>query len=474
MKLNELYDFITDKALVNKWGRYLEAVSEAYGGKVKPETLYSIARLMENTEQAIEASKSRLLESPTQATAIGPFKRYAFELIPAIMPQIIANEIVSVQPLKQKIGQIFFLQVNYGSSKGAIQQGTAMFSPWQVSNVPTDPNYSSEFVNGEVLGLASSSGSYSGNFAWTPIRSGTIVITATTSSGTVTVVDDGNGNLIQQGATPVTIGTVNYQNGAFTLAFGTAVTSNVTANYRYNLEVAPTTIPEVNVEVLEYIITAMSRKLRANYAFDAAYDLQISQGVNMDDILLKAAASEIRHEIDVEIMNDLLNQAGLNTNFSLIPQQGTTVSDWLNTAFTYAINSASDMIFQNTRRAFGNFIIVGKQGADLFRTMGSDRFEPSGITDPKGPFFLGTFNGSMKVYFNPYYPMNKFLVGYRGEELFDAGYVYAPYLPLFSTQVIMLDDFIGRRGFATSYGKKMLNNIFYVHGDMIGSAPFPQ
>lgn len=53
-------------------------------------------------------------------------------------------------------------------------------------------------------------------------------------------------------------------------------------------------------------------------------------------------------------------------------------------------------------------------------------------------------------------------------------YVYAPYLPVFATQLIMLDDFIGRRGFATSYGKKMLNNLFYVAGTMQGNAIFPQ
>lgn len=142
-------------------------------------------------------------------------------------------------------------------------------------------------------------------------------------------------------------------------------------------------------------------------------------------------------EIDVEITNDLLNQAGLNTNWSLTPQNNVAWQDWKET-FVDSIVAGSNMIFQNTRRATGNFMIVGKKAADILMSLGP-RFVRSGIQNPQGPYLMGTLDGQWKVYYNPYYPVNKYLIGYKGNNLLEAGYVYAPYLPVFSTQLLMLD-----------------------------------
>ena len=52
--------------------------------------------------------------------------------------------------------------------------------------------------------------------------------------------------------------------------------------------------------------------------------------------------------------------------------------------------------------------------------------------------------------------------------------VYAPYMPVMTTQMLMLDDFVGRQGWATMYGKKMLNNFMYVPGTITGLNNFIQ
>lgn len=332
---------------------------------------------------------------------------------------IISNEIVSVQPLKQKLGQIFFLSFLYGSTKGTTQANSTMFSWGQVGQVPADPNYTSETVDGEVLGSSGLS-SYSGNFSYTPLRSGTIVVNTTNVSGTVTISDDGQGNLVLNTATPVNVGTVNYTTGAFTLTLSAVTTSEVSASYLFNLETAPSTIPDVNVQVSEFVIQARPRKLKANYSFDASYDLQISQGLNIDDILLQAAASEIRHEIDVEITNDILNQAGLTTSWNLTPQDNTSWVDY-KTTFVDGTVAASNMIYQATRRARGNFMIVGKKAADIIFSLGGERFKASGMQDPEGPYFAGVLDGQWRVYYNPYYPANKYVVGYKGDNFMKSG-----------------------------------------------------
>ena len=59
---------------------------------------------------------------------------------------------------------------------------------------------------------------------------------------------------------------------------------------------------------------------------------------------------------------------------------------------------------------------------------------------------------------------NQYLVGYKGSLYLDSGYIIGDYLPILASQLIMLDDFMCRRGFASMYGTKMINNRMYVKG----------
>ena len=75
--------------------------------------------------------------------------------------------------------------------------------------------------------------------------------------------------------------------------------------------------------------------------------------------------------------------------------------------------------------------------------------------------------GNLKVYVNPDYPSNEFVEGYKGNNMFDAGAFYCPYMPVSSTDLIMDANFRGQRGWATMYGKKLLNSQMYVRGKII-------
>ena len=53
--------------------------------------------------------------------------------------------------------------------------------------------------------------------------------------------------------------------------------------------------------------------------------------------------------------------------------------------------------------------------------------------------------------------------------MMDAGYVYAPYMPVMTTGMVTLaDDFAAREGWATMYGKKAINPRLYVRGHIDG------
>jgi hypothetical protein len=57
---------------------------------------------------------------------------------------------------------------------------------------------------------------------------------------------------------------------------------------------------------------------------------------------------------------------------------------------------------------------------------------------------------------------NVILMGFRGNQFLESGAVYAPYIPLIMTPLVMdPDTFTPRKGIMTRYAKKMVRPEFY-------------
>jgi hypothetical protein len=449
----------------SKWSKYINAVVEGYkrthkGNAPEPNLLATTAVMLENTKGMIQK-----MDETTRVVNLGNFVDYGFGIITALMPSLVANEIVSVQPLKARSGEIFFLDFRYGSTKGNIQAGSSMISP--ITGSGSDTTYSSESVSGETLGVFGAAQTVlNGNLSYLPVAPGTVKL----SDGTNNFVDNGVGGITGTGLNTAQ-SSVNYATGAVKLTYNSAPANGTnvigTYNFQYTNQDVDSTIPEVNIELTSQTITTVARKLRARWLFDAAFELQQTHGIDADAELSTALASEVRHEIDGEIMNDLLasaNAGGVQFSWSKVPSANVAMIDWKDT-FVDTLIRMSNAIFQDTKRAEGNFLVAGINVCSVIESLGG-RFVPD-TTGPKaGPHLVGVLDGRWKIYKNPFYPTNEFLVGYKGQSYLEGGYVYAPYLPLYTTPTIMLDDFVNRKGVATRYGKKMLNTHFYCKGIM--------
>lgn len=84
---------------------------------------------------------------------------------------------------------------------------------------------------------------------------------------------------------------------------------------------------------------------------------------------------------------------------------------------------ASYAIFNATRKYMGNFVVGGIEVATVLQSMRDFKATGSILA---GPHFIGTL-GNIKCYVNPAFPANQAVVGFKGSNLFEAGYVYAPY-----------------------------------------------
>jgi len=465
--------------LIENWSERINLVEEFAGEEgLAFEKKAVLAQCLENTQLAID-----MLES-TDAGSTDGFKHFALDLVTAIVPNLVANDIVSIQPIDNEVGVINYIQYLYGSTKGAAVKGTEFASG--ILYTGSDIYYSSQEVVGE--GLLAESGVISGTLAWKPLIKGTVNIPLTVKNASnvnfaIKVVDTAkDGTLIAVNAVSgeaisdiITDATINYESGALTfkLATGyTLVTDTVTAGYHYDqksvgdgaIGTNALQVPEVDIKIATMPVICQSRKLKALYAFDAAFKLQKEYGSDINALLNSQIAAEIAHEIDGEIMQDLYVGAGLvNDTWNKTKPVGVPLRDHYESFFATVV-VGSNKIFEATKRAQATFMIVGIDVASVVEVMPS--FVSAGATNVIGPHICGTLGG-ITVIKNPYFEPKAYLLGYKGMSLFDAGYFYCPYMPVVTTQLVMLDDFVGRKGWATSYAKKMVQPLLYCKGEIV-------
>ena len=252
--------------ILQKWAPELGAINEAFEGNLDYMRQVSTAIMLESTSNyldrvtAMSQGSGGMMNEATQPSDVGYFKKYAINLLSAAVPNLIAPEIVSMQPMLSRVGEMRFLKILYGSNKGSIKAGDTMFSMFQGGNGET--SYSSDEVDSEYV--TASGTSLTGNLSWLPIVPGSVTLTV----GVNEAVDNGKGQITGTG---ITSGTIDYSTGAFNITLAADPGSEeVSFNYCYNNMDVPVQAPEVNLKIEVSPIIAKSRKLKTLYSFDAA------------------------------------------------------------------------------------------------------------------------------------------------------------------------------------------------------------
>lgn len=227
-----------------------------------------------------------------------------------------------------------------------------------------------------------------------------------------------------------------------------------------------TPVREVNIRVTSESVTATAKKLKSLYGIEVSQDLRAYHNISLAGELLNIMAREISLEIDQQIIYDLVTQASAGTaNWNATPSSSlSTEIEAHNKTIRKAFNSASNFIFQKIYRN-ANFIIGGVSEIQRLEDLGEQTFVPN-LSDPQGVsqfgrVFAGRLFGKYDVYKDPFFPVtNQYLVGYKGENWLESGYVYAPYVPY-----MLLPEFVNPDNFSVTKAAMSRQAFFMKNSD---------
>ena len=503
---NTLYDAHYVNYCMNKHRDLLEETGPNDPIKV-PHNRKVTAILMENQMRHLLA-----LQEDTLSTNTGYFTKYVFPVLRRVWPNLIANQLVSVQPMTSPSGLIFYKETKYDDRKGTMLPpngitGTATAMAYD-GELTADSNmsqnlgkyYGSEFNDYDVVCTDTGTSSTVLTQAatncrktdWSPIRDNgtagqrtfstkayyTVVDNAGTGTVAITATMNDSGNLIDNQTTPATVGTFDITTGhwsitaydetgvASTFVDNTVIYFQYYVNWEMVYQTSGASVPSISLSLSSVPVQPEEYKIKAQWTQTSVEDLRALHGMEIETELVSDFANEVMLEIDRQIIDDLIAGAQHTATYTYAattPGELETIRELLT-----IIGAVSGRIHKVGRRAPANFIVVGTSVSNLLDQLSTHgdyaSIEQNVVPNSYGPMTsnygitrVGTLCKKWAVYLDPYIDETKILVGRKGNNFLDAAYAYCPYVPLKMTPTFFdPHTFTHSKGMWTRFAKKML------------------
>ena len=503
--------------LVTKWEKsgLLEGMDNEWSKS-------GMAVLLENQARQLISENSKT--SPNAGGGVGDeeWSGVALPLVRRVFGNIVAQELVSVQPMNLPSGLVLYLDFKYGTSNSKFTSGDSIHG----KTGPNSPSGSSapfgddsglygvgrygysknltEDTTVSTSGAASAasfkdidfnseiSSSKSGSLAKISIPISEFTNPDLKSIRAWTYSD--NASDLAKGVMPqfskvnganidliVDVSDINKATGSYTVNYIVENSAGDRGDFEDRTGDATSdtlSIPEVNLEMRSLPIVAKTRKLKAVWSPELAQDLNAYHSVDAEAELTSMLSDYISMEIDLEILDMLISDAQTEEYWSAKAGEdynsGTSSFDsntfygtrfeWYQTLVS-KIQKVSNEIHRLTLRGGANFVVVAPKVATILESLPGYVSQPGdGGNDQfsMGISKIGQAAGRYTVYKNPYMTENSILVGFRGSNFLETGAVYSPYVPLITTPLVYdPSDFTPRKGVMTRYAKKMIRPEFY-------------
>lgn len=259
------------------------------------------------------------------------------------------------------------------------------------------------------------------------------------------------------------------QDGYKGLTAGTVTDFVVTYRVYSDLE-EDSEMAEITFGLDEVTVSVETRRMRSQWTPELAQDVSAFHNIDAEAELTALLSEQMAAEIDREILRDLRRGSAWNLRWDyngLRKQTNVyhgTQKDWNQTLMT-KINQISAQIHKSTLRGGATWVVVSPEVSAVLDDL--EYFHVSNAAPEQDKYNMGiekigVLQNRYQVYRDPYAPANTVLIGHKGSSILEAGYIYAPYVPMQLTPVMYNPfDFKPIRGIMTRYAKKMILNRYY-------------
>lgn len=519
-----------DAYCINKWKTLLEAKNAAPIQDYR--TLASTAVVLENQLTAIKEAANNssvwgnnatfggsLTQGDTYAKGDNRLPNVILPMIRRAFPELIAHEVVGVQPMTGPIGLAFAMRYRYdqGPLHEARSSGTLTNPPvtgpsYGVDSyrnndtanppAPTDMRQLGATVNGAgtELGYNYLDNTYSGrrndlynrtlnpatNAPWTDAE---IVLTWNTANPGDTVSD--YAALVTKALTNTSaqalINSCSLGGGHLTFSDQDLGAAALLGDYE-----ATGRIPRAKFTFEKKAVEAGTRRIGSSWSLELEQDIKNMNGIDINNEITSMLSYELTAEIDREMEVRML-YAALSANEFSYWNAAKADARWMGERdrvfYQYVIQMSNRMAVRN-RRGPANFIIATPDVCSLFETLPQYAImSVNGTvnTNQTGVAKVGTLgDGRFTVYRDTRTPVQNnswinnqwdnqgqytvggvprtqgipdfCLLGYKGSEYWDAGILYCPYIPIMMQRVVDPVSFEPSIGLITRYG--VVDNLY--------------
>jgi len=460
--------------LLKKWSPFLEGISDEY--------------TVENTAILLENEAKYLTEAPGATTQgdVQGLQKIMLPIVRRVFPNLIANNIVSVQPIAAPAGIIFYLKYQMGTERpgnpasgytGTDYPEYSMFEEQAGAQEGYNPYYSTDEIgpfSGSAVGSADADidinpdvlppRTFNGVISAAPKTAIQNIWPMQATAGAVNVENSAMilGTIELTGADDFSetfsfssLDATNFQvrsadrvgslNGDFTITYAAGnlkvvyngaqagAETAIKAWYKTDLEFTEQ-IPEMRITIGNIPVAVKTRKLKAMWSQESEQDLKAYHGLSADAELTALVSNEMIAEIDREIIQKVMTLVPASSRFTYDWNsfaQNNTSGNYLDAhlALMQKVTRASNEVFRKSKIGPANWMIVGTKVASYIEVLKG--FIPNPVTASMGMNIVkaGTYAGRYDIYKDPMFPDDKILMGHKSPQSpFGAGLVYSPYV----------------------------------------------
>lgn len=445
---------MADTILTEKWSELLDSAKAP-----AVQARETMAQLLENQEAHMNEN-----------TAVADIAQYTPILVPAvrrIFPNLLANEIVGVQALKQPTGYAYALRYVYGDGTGItnanndrgafnrdLTTGLATFTDVGMIFAGTDTlvtvGSSAVFTTGSTSALALCLYSEAGKglFRFANAAAAALHVTANTGVSGIT----------GSGTSPTTVVAGFGNEAGFSLIFKNYTGPMLTATG----ETLGANIKQLSLKIERAQVEAQTRRLKAEYTLEMAQDLKNIHGLDAEKELINIMEYEIGAELDRELVDLINKKATLTSTWSYggagqvtysatgATADGRWEAEKIRTLYNRLLREANQIAL-TTRRGSANFIIASSNVVAALETLQGFMYAavPGQVKPTLGVAKVGTLDGRFTVYMDTFAYTDYVTLGYKGSNTYDSGIIYCPYVPLQMQKVVDPTTFQPKIGFMT-------------------------